>query len=62
MLGIDSLCFWLAKHLLLEAHVGGVVEVGWVLGAWLPSCWCFDLHYSSFSGTSALNIGNIPGI
>ena len=62
MLGIDFLDFWPPMHLILEAHVGGVVEVGWVLGAWLPSCGCLDLHYPSFGGTSALNIGNIPAI
>merc|ERR1719239_77072 len=44
-----------------EAHIGGVVEVDWVLGAWLPLCGCLDLHYPSFGSTSALNIGNVPG-
>ena len=50
------------KHLIREAHIGRVVEVDWVLGAWLPFCGCLDLHYPSFGSTSAFNIGNIPVI
>ena len=60
MLGIDFLDFWPPLHLILEAHVGGVVEVGRILGAWSPSRGCLDLHYTSFGSSSALNVGNIP--
>ena len=62
MLGKHFLYFWPPKHFILEAHVGGVVEVGWILGAWLPFRGSLDLHYTSFGGTSALNVGNIPEI
>ena len=62
MLGIDFLYFCPPKHLLLEAHVGGVVEGGWILAAGLPFRGSLDLYYTSFRGPSALNVGDIPEI
>ena len=62
MLGMRLINLWLQKYLVLEAHVGGVVEGFRVLGTWLPSRWSFDLHNTSFASTGALDVGNISVI
>ena len=62
MLGMRLINLWLQKYLVLEAHVGGVVEGFRVLGTWLPSRWSLDLHNTSFPSTGALDVGNISVI
>ena len=57
-----ELFFALLVLLILEAHVGGIVEGGWVLCAWFPSCRCLDLDYTSLGSTGALDVGDVPVI